>query len=238
MNLAMKKTYFRFIGILRSLLDSIRLFNWQDLEKRKVPWIQTLFFTPQEMIISAIPWWPYKATSFISTHLEKRRGSTVFEWGSGASTRWLSTRADTVTSIEHDKEWFELLSDLKDDNTFPKLVESTDTPSGSPTFPSFKRGYENKEFKDYVQAIKLYPQKYDLIVIDGRARMDCLVESLEHLKEGGLIYLDNSSRKRYSTAKDIVGEDFKAVEFFGLTPASPFPTFSTVFLHDPQNERD
>jgi len=228
--LDIKKLYRCTMSSLREVADFFKIFNWQNLEKRELLWLQTLFLTPQEMVVSAIPWWPYTAANYLETYLEKRPHATVFEWGSGASTRWLASRASRVTSIEHDAEWFQLLQKFRPVNANVKLVRPTH--SANPRTPSLKKGFSNMDFDSYVKAINSSLDKYDLIIIDGRSRMGCMEVALSHLKEGGIIFLDNSKRMRYSNAKKLLGGNLKKIEFSGLTPASPIPTFSTVFLND------
>lgn len=40
----------------------------------------------------------------------------ILEFGSGASSSWWAERSKSVTSIEHDKEWFEIVKKRKSDN--------------------------------------------------------------------------------------------------------------------------
>jgi predicted O-methyltransferase YrrM len=183
------------------------------------------------MIKSGIPWWPYKAAEYLDSYLSKLNKKNVFEWGSGASTIWLASKADSVTSIEHNSGWHSLLSESKPINVTVKLIEPSK--SKTPKIASSKKGFFNLDFDSYVTSIRLSDRKFDLIVVDGRARLDCIEESAKHLKAGGIIFLDNSQRHRYSKAKQILGPEFEAVRFFGLTPASPIPTFSTAFVNKP-----
>ena len=50
-----------------------------------------------------VPWLPYEATGIIAAAAPH----TVWEWGSGGSTVWLTEHVRArVTSVEHDAEWF------------------------------------------------------------------------------------------------------------------------------------
>ena len=53
------------------------------------------------------------------------------------------------------------------------------------------------QLKDYVEAINKFG-KFDKILIDGRARVDCAKQALKHLKDGGIVFVhDFWKRKRY-----------------------------------------
>ena len=54
------------------------------------------------------PWINYPATAFVSSHLQS--GQSVFEYGSGGSTIYFLDKGLSVTSIEHDSKWFDIIS--------------------------------------------------------------------------------------------------------------------------------
>ena len=117
----------------------------------------------------------------------------MFEFGSGGSTLWLSDRGATVTSVEHSEEWFHAI--------LPTLQEHADllwipaTPTG--TIRSSKDGLC---YDAYVKSITRFPtETFDLVVIDGRARVDCVRYSQDRIKPGGMLLLDDSARKRYAS---------------------------------------
>jgi predicted O-methyltransferase YrrM len=55
------------------------------------------------------------------------------------------------------------------------------------------------------------------VVVDGRARADCLRRAVEALTPGGLIVFDNSDRKRYQPA--LAG--LAVTRYRGRAPALP-----------------
>lgn len=121
-------------------------------------------------------------------------GWRVFEWGSGASTLWLG--ADMMVrhavSVEHDREWYEKTR-VELGRYFVADVELVHADLGGP----------------YEKYIKSYPLgHFDLILVDGRNRADCLKYAPPHLKPGGLLVLDDS--QRYQAALDWQRWDYVA----------------------------
>ena len=181
------------------------------------------------MISLDLAWWPYFAQENVEKFIFDRGSACrVFEWGAGASTIWFEKRSCIITSIEHHEEFYRSLLELKSAyglNFELKLRMSTSAELSS-KYLSGKRGYERQTFEDYVCAIDEHGL-FDIIVIDGRARADCLQHAIEHLKEDGIVVFDNSNRARY--AKAIKTSGLVARKVSGLTPASPWAT-STTFL--------
>lgn len=171
-----------------------------------------------------LPWWPFSAIKYIEEKIQFQQFK-VFEWGSGASTVWLSRRVLSVVSVEHDKVWSETVNAELFSRGLVNVTVNTITPkdSVSPRVSSGKKGFVNLDFFDYVDSINNFG-KFDMIVIDGRARVDCWKQASKHLEKGGLIVFDNYNRNRYQI--DMTG--FKVVYFSGLTPASVWSTHTLV----------
>lgn len=191
-------------------------------------WLKSLLgFQNIEVLIDLdLPWWPFSVESYLENYLRSNPNAKVFEWGSGASTFWLSKRSANVISIEHDEEWSRVINNLLNDKKI-KNVDMKCIPalySASPIVTSKKPGTKNLDFSNYVNKISEFGE-FDLIVVDGRVRKFCLKRGLDHLAPNGILLLDNSNRKRYSL-RDINGIK---IEFRGLTPASPWKTKSTIF---------
>jgi predicted O-methyltransferase YrrM len=169
-----------------------------------------------------VPWWTYRAIDIVDAWLgERTRPIRVFEYGSGASTLWLSRRADEIYSIEHHRGFGESIGPVlaERSNIDFRIVEAV--PSETPVVPSAKEGHSALDFADYVAAIDDAPGEFDLIVIDGRAREACLRAALPRLAPDGMIVFDNSRRARYETA--IREADVVERRLPGLTPTLPYP---------------
>lgn len=180
-----------------------------------------------DMISLDLAWWSYAAIDAVADHLEARSGQArVFEYGSGASTAWLGRRAASVHSVEHDAGFHALLDGLLPPlpHVTVRLVEAV--PSPSPRTPSQRRGHTGLDFTDYVTAIDDVDGPFDVVVVDGRARVACVRRALPRLATGGLLVLDNANRAEYST---VVRDPSLHVDVLrGATPCLPYPTATAV----------
>src|SRR5690606_35996609 len=103
----------------------------------------------------------------------------VFEYGAGASTVWLALRAGEVVSVEHHAGWYETIA--------PLVGRSSNATVW----------HRQLEDEDYVGAIAEAEGKFDLVVIDGRRRVECLNRAISRLAPGGVVLFDDTGRRRY-----------------------------------------
>ncbi|MCW2656567.1 MAG: putative methyltransferase [Jatrophihabitans sp.] len=168
-----------------------------------------------------VPWWTYRAIdvvdSWLSAHPKPIR---VYEYGSGASTLWLSRRADEVYTVEHHRGFAEHIAPTLagQPNIHMRIVEPV--PSSSPVVSSQKEGNADLDFADYVNSIGAVDGEFSLIVIDGRAREACLRAAIPRLDPDGLIVFDNTRRRRYRDAIAAAGVHERVLR--GLTPTLPY----------------
>jgi hypothetical protein len=173
------------------------------------------------LIALDVPWWTYRAIDAVEGWLaERRHPIRVFEYGSGASTLWLARRADEVITVEHDATFAATLAPRLEAAGNVVLQVVPDVPSDHPVVGSAKAGYGRRDFADYVAAIDAY-DTFDLLVVDGRARPECLARGLPHLRGDGLIVFDNSARRRYRAG--ITSAPVTETRLRGLTPTLPYP---------------
>lgn len=155
---------------------------------------------------SPLPWFTYSAIHFLQTRLPP--GLRVFEWGSGGSTHWWSQRAREVVACEHDHDWFLRVAEKAPQNT--TVVERP-------------RGIE------YLAEIESRGL-FDVVVIDGRDRVACVVHAIPQLSQQGIIVWDNSDRAKYQPGFDTLSEaGFRRVEFYGLGPSGSQPWGTSIF---------
>lgn len=144
-----------------------------------------------------IPWITFPALDFLEGRLAPEM--TVFEYGSGNSTFWWSARVNTLVSCEHDKEWYASFTSRIPANTTYLLRRA-------------KGGSE-----EYVLEIGKYKNMFDIVVIDGRDRINCVKNGLESLRSGGVIVWDNSDRREYREGYELLySRGFKCLDFWGM----------------------
>src|SRR4029077_202632 len=103
--------------------------------------------------------------------------------------------------------------------------------TAAPRAPSGRDGYEDCDFSAYVDSIIEGVARYDLIVIDGRARAACLRRAAACLATDGLLVFDNSDRRRYQAALREVGGH--STRYRGWAPALPYRSETTLIeLHE------
>jgi len=200
-----------------------------DRDRRIRHWAYSLTRVHDSLAIAEldVPWWTYRAIDVVDAWLSARsRPIRVFEYGSGASTLWLSRRADEIHSVEHHRGFGEHIAPIlaAQGNIDFRLVEPVK--SATPSVPSAKEGQGGLDFTDYVAAIDGAEGSFDLVVIDGRAREACLRAALPHLEQDGIIVFDNSRQARYQVAIRAAAVVERRLR--GLTPTLPYPEQTSV----------
>ncbi|MCQ8181703.1 hypothetical protein NP603_11335 [Methylomonas sp. SURF-1] len=162
----------------------------------------------RDPIIDEKPWMSFPVIELLDKILKKDQ--MVFEYGSGGSTLFFSRRVKLVVSVEHNREWYELVeSEIKARklrNVKYEIIPPTsysdysrDLASVASSYVSDDKASEGLRFKDYAAAIDCYPDSYfDLVVVDGRVRPSCIHHAQNKVKRGGILLLDQSERKHYS----------------------------------------
>ncbi len=235
-----KSTLKTLLSILEKPLDSSGILAKLNSSKGDIPrYFGGLFAWNDFEALGKLkqPWWSFKAQSKIEDIL-KGGDKHVFEYGSGNSTAWLAERAATVTSVEHDSGFYNMLkSQLPDNVTLINALPRKLAIGETSMFSSKQIRHEGFDFKDYVHSIRQTGRKFDLIVIDGRARPQCLEEAMKHLTPNGTIFLDDVVKKRphYSEAINRL-EDVKVTHVNGLRPAS-LNAVNAVFIQ-PSKTKD
>jgi len=168
-----------------------------------IPWALSL---GSSALQRRTPWLVYSARDRIRPFL--RHGTRVFEYGSGGSTLWFADLGCEVVSIEHDGPWRQRVLDRLGPDQRGRVSLLLVPPRQADLLPpapfvSTEPSFRGMSFQDYVSAIEKYPAgHFDVVLIDGRARPDCLWPSWERTRPGGLLVLDDSDRERYRAAMD------------------------------------
>ena len=134
-------------------------------------------------MIRHIPWLTEKAIEFLDGLLKDRPDATVLEFGCGGSTIWMAQRIKNLTSIEHDGEWFNIVSNYLSGHNECQRVD-----------------IQRMELPYHSILNDLPDEHFDLVVVDGRGRVECVKAAMRTVKIGGFILLDNTERGYYSGA--------------------------------------
>jgi predicted O-methyltransferase YrrM len=180
-----------------------------------------------------VPWWTFPAIDAVERWIAGRKGGVrVFEYGSGASTVWLAKRAAHVVSVEHDVDFAKFATPML---TLPNVELRVIEPVraiGTPRAGSGRAGYEGFDFSAYVDTIaEGGANRYDLVIIDGRARDACLERAWDFLETDGLVVFDNSRRRRYQAA--LHAARGALTRYRGWTPALPYRSETSLIAKTP-----
>jgi len=141
------------------------------------------------------PWMKYREIQVITEVLTNFKPKKCLEWGSGYSTLFfpqLLSNNFTWISIEHDKNWFEIISRLNR-NKNVKIFHVP--PNKYPWSDDYKDGSYD-DLRDYIEFPTRFG-KFDFILIDGRARRECLKKSYNILIKNGIVILHDANRVYY-----------------------------------------
>jgi predicted O-methyltransferase YrrM len=224
--------YARAVKVLRSFLQRRGLLQRLDEKaatSTRALWVRSLLSVMdfEDFTTLDLPWWTFAASQEVSTFLRQRPEARVLEWGSGSSTAWLAKRSASVTSIESDAQWAQMVSAavLQHVTIIAPPVPGATTATGA---RSKRWGYQSLDFTAYVSAIDSVPGDFDLIIIDGRAREECFERALPRLADGGVVVFDNTNRRRYRRVLRRHREDIGVRMFRGLTPILPWPSTTAL----------
>jgi hypothetical protein len=219
------------------------------LNARKIPFSHVVKIFPKWFSLLGkpslsveLPWITFRAIDYLDKYLKP--DMKVFEYGSGGSTIYFSKKCDEVVSVEHNKEWYEMvvktIAAKKIRNTEVLLAEpiketgidsiNFDEPSA---FNSSDENFSGYSFREYVEKIHKYPKGYfDVVVVDGRSRPSCYYAAIEAIRPGGIIIFDNTERESYHRAIEESISQKKVTEItscYGPLPYSPDFSETTIF---------
>jgi hypothetical protein len=143
-----------------------------------------------------IPWMCYPVVSLLEQRLHG--DLQVFEYGSGYSTYFYAERAKAVVSLECDRAWFDRIGPTLPSNV-TLLFKDADTDG------------------EYCRAIHSVGRPFDVVIVDGQDRVNCLKQAAIALTERGVILLDDSQREAYEEGlQHLRGIGFRLLDFEGM----------------------
>lgn len=159
-----------------------------------------------------LPWLVYSATSCIAPLVQGKR---VFEFGSGMSTLWFADRAREVVSVDDNREWAKRVVNSTRGMSHARLIYA-----------------ETKS--DYLRAIEAAGGKFDVILIDGSHRMECVHIVRSYLNTNGMVIVDNTDvDPELAQAIRKTFADSQLRFFLGWAPGILHPNETTVIQNIP-----
>jgi SAM-dependent methyltransferase len=155
--------------------------------------------TSYQFSADEIPFMDVNEIKAIISCLKTFRGPVdVLEWGSGNSTLYFSSFLEPGSewqALEHNREWANKVQQRintqhRDDVYLHHVANNT----------SFNDGVDDGDFASFYDYV-LYPlglgKQFDLILVDGRARVDCMRLGWKMLKANGVMVLHDAQRQEY-----------------------------------------
>lgn len=147
--------------------------------------------------------------------VEGRGPKTFLEWGCGGSTRALLEHfpfIERFVSVEHDAYWHgEVSARITDPRLELNLVEAN-IPSPPPTAKreamiawSSRAESDRNVMRDYIDFPRSLRQRFDFVLVDGRARNFCMLEGYDLLAPGGILALHDAQRGAYHATLATLG---------------------------------
>lgn len=156
-----------------------------------------------------VPWLSYAMIDLLEERV--RSDMTVLEYGSGNSTVWWAKRVRRVVSVEHHPGWYE--------NVSARLP-----PNASLIFAAVDEG------DDYEASPLKGSELFDVVVIDGRKRVECARRAVSALKPDGVIIWDDMKREEYRAGREFLTEKgFRHLIFSGMGPGGIVDHGTCVF---------
>lgn len=155
----------------RMLVHRLRYWVWEKLNPDK-------------------PWLCPGTIRFCEAHLT--RAMRALEFGSGRSTQWFASLVGHITSVEHDREWYEAVqAQLAADGV--TNVEYRHVPldhaEHEPELPEYR------VTPRYVAVADEFPDRsLDLVVVDGHYRTHCIRHAAAKLAPAGYLLVDDANR--------------------------------------------
>lgn len=199
---------------LRDLLDSHPLVRWyfsEDSYLRDKGWMRSeQIGAPVDRQGNPNPWYTYPAIDFVEPRLEG--DFRVFEFGSGHSSLWYSNQVNEVVTVEDSAKWASEMKDRAPSNL--TVIHQSDTTE----YPTEVLGHG----------------EFDIIVIDGRVRQECVKPTLKAISNHGVVILDDFERWDDSDWRSLREVGFRPIPFVG-PKAQRLTTSCTAILYREQN---
>lgn len=143
------------------------------------------------------PWMSYEEIEVIKGLLTYLKPRSCLEWGAGYSTiyfpKFLKGGSGWI-SVEHEKEWAGRIESMNKNRSVRIFFVK---PNHFPWTDEYSDGAYS-DLENYID----FPSgdKFDFILVDGRARRSCLEKACKILSDDGIVVLHDAERRYYQDA--------------------------------------
>lgn len=195
--------------------------DWQEISVYLSPnvnylessgWLNSLWQNkPVTKDNQPIPFYTYPAIEFLEDKID--HSWKIFEYGSGNSTLWWAQRVSQVISLESAKDWYSYVQENVPNNVSIYLEEQEE---------------------EYLNKINGYTDNYfDVVIIDGDYRNECVKFALSKIKKIGFIIFDNTDNKEFNEGINLLFDNgYHKIDFYGLSPGYTYKNCTSIFFKD------
>jgi predicted O-methyltransferase YrrM len=185
-----------------------------------LPYVSKSLLNKKYPIDDELPWWSFRAIEYADKVFP---GKTVFEFGTGGSTIRYAQVCKSVTSVEDNQEWLNIVQDRVNN----KKITNVNL---------LYHYFDFDKPKDFASSnyLKAYDpsKKYDVVVIDGqdqsfKERIECFKYVEPTIKEGGMIVVDDWWRY----VELLHSNKAKSIKVFESVGPCRYGVTSTAFFH-------
>jgi SAM-dependent methyltransferase len=153
-----------------------------------------------------IPWFTYPAVRLLEERV--RAHWRVLEFGAGGGTLWWAGRVREIVAVEHHAQWAKQVAS----SCSARVLEVGDASAA-----------------DYTAGVApLAP--FDVVVVDGLFRNECLALAPSLLAPGGVVVLDDAQRPEYAPgSQGLLAQGFRLLPLHGPQPVSKHPGCTSFF---------
>lgn len=186
----------------------------------KISWIKSFMYeNAVNPYLEPMLWNTFSFFWYMQHNFDKLKDAVVFEYGSGGSTSFWSNTCKQVVSVEYDEQWFRALQVQTKDISNVKLIYKPLSIDGE-----FARSVHEEE------------TDFDVIVIDGRDRVNCAKQAHTQLSPRGVLIFDDTEREKYQSGIDfLLTQGFQKKDFVGLSPGDPNRNSTTSVFYRKEN---
>jgi predicted O-methyltransferase YrrM len=185
-----------------------------------LPYVSKSLLNKKYPIDDELPWWSFRAIEYADKVFP---GKTVFEFGTGGSTIRYAHVCQSITSVEDNKDWLNIVQDRVNN----KKITNVNL---------LYHYFDFDKPKDFASSnyLKAYDpsKKYDVVVIDGqdqtfKERIECFKYVEPTIKEGGMIVVDDWWRY----VELLNSNKAKSIKVFESVGPCRYGVTSTAFFH-------